>query len=268
MESAPLVLLHLLAADLTDEALLDERRAIRVQQVDGHPLVWSRETTLPALPVSGTGRPLRGVGRCPRAYSGRNVATLVEPPRAPRAEVAHMTPTQARTFLDAVHGDRLEALYTVAVALGLRQGEILGLRWTDVDLDASTITVSQALQRVSGQLAFVEPKSRRSRRTIPMPPTVARSLRAHRRLQLEERLTGGPEWNEHDLVFMSTSGTPLDGRNLTRRFQAALRRAGLPRMRFHDMRHTCASLLLAQGVQPRVVMETLGHSQIGLTLDT
>lgn len=178
------------------------------------------------------------------------------------------TPTQARTFLDAIRGDRLEALYAVAVALGLRQGEILGLRWADVDLDVGKITVCQALQRVDGRLTFVEPKSRRSRRTIPMPPTVARALRAHRARQLEERLTGGPDWNEHDLVFVSTTGTPLDGRNLTRRFQAVLERAGLPRMRFHDARHTCASLLLAQGVQPRVIMETLGHSQIGLTLNT
>jgi len=198
----------------------------------------------------------------------RNVATLVEPPRAPRADVTYMTPTQARTFLDAIRGDRLEALYAVAVALGLRQGEILGLRWADVDFDVSTITVCQALQRVDGRLTFVEPKSRRSRRTIPMPPTVARALRAHRARQLEERLTGGPDWNEYDLVFVSTTGTPLDGRNLTRRFQAVLERAGLPRMRFHDTRHTCASLLLAQGVQPRVIMETLGHSQIGLTLNT
>jgi len=198
----------------------------------------------------------------------RNVATLVQPPRAPRAEITPLTPEQARGFLDAIRGDRLEALYSVAVALGLRQGEILGLRWSDVDVEASTLRVAQALQRVNGRLEFVEPKSRRSRRTIPMPPTVARALRAHRSRQLEERIAVGPRWRESDLVFTTSIGTPLDSRNVTRRFQAALERAGLPRLRFHDLRHTAASLMLAQGVPARVVMETLGHSQISLTMNT
>jgi integrase len=152
--------------------------------------------------------------------------------------------------------------------LGLRQGEILGLRWSDVDVETSTLRVAQALQRVNGRLEFVEPKSRRSRRTIPMPPTVARALRAHRSRQLEERIAVGPRWRESDLVFTTSIGTPLDSRNVTRRFQAALERASLPRLRFHDLRHTAASLMLAQGVPARVVMETLGHSQISLTMNT
>jgi integrase len=152
--------------------------------------------------------------------------------------------------------------------MGLRQGEILGLRWSDVDLEAATIRVTQALQRVNGRLDFVEPKSQSSRRTIPLPATVARALRAHRSRQLEERLAAGARWRESDLVFTTSVGTPLDCRNVTRRFQAALEGAGLPRLRFHDLRHTAASLMLAQGVPPRVVMETLGHSQISLTMNT
>jgi integrase len=198
----------------------------------------------------------------------RNVATLVQPPRAPRAEIHPLSPEQARSFLDAVRGDRLEALYSVGLALGLRQGEILGLRWSDVDLEAGTIRVAQALQRVNGRLEFVEPKSQTSRRTIPLPATVARALRAHRPRQLEDRLAAGARWHDSDLVFTTALGTPLDSRNVTRRFQAALERAGLPRLRFHDLRHTAASLMLAQGVPARVVMETLGHSQISLTLNT
>jgi integrase len=182
--------------------------------------------------------------------------------------VRTLSSEQARSFLDAVQGDRLEALYTVAIALGLRQGEILGLRWIDVDFDAGTITVARALQRVGGRLMFVPPKSARSLRTVSMPTTLVAALRAHRARQLQERLAAGPDWNPDDLVFTSSTGTPLDSRNVTRRFQAALERAGLPRMRFHDARHTCATLLLAQGVQPRVVMETLGHSQISLTMNT
>lgn len=198
----------------------------------------------------------------------RNVATLVQSPRAPRAEITPLSPEQARCFLDAVKGDRLEALYSVGLALGLRQGEILGLCWSDVDLDAGTVRVAHALQRVRGRLELVEPKSLSSRRTIPLPATVARALRAHRSRQLEERLAAGARWHDSDLVFTTALGTPLDSRNVTKRFQAALKRAGLPRLRFHDLRHTAASLMLAQGVSARVVMETLGHSQISLTMNT
>jgi integrase len=198
----------------------------------------------------------------------RNVVTLVDSPRVRRPEVEPFTPDQARAFLAAVQGDRLEALYTVAVALGLRQGEALGLRWADVDLDAGTLRVAVALQRIDGELRFVEPKSQRSRRTLPLPPRVVAALRAHRARQLEERLQAGPYWQDHRLVFPTTLGTPLDARNVTRWYHRLLDRAELPHRRFHDLRHTAASLLLVQGVAPRVVMETLGHSQISLTMDT
>lgn len=198
----------------------------------------------------------------------RNVATLVEPPRVRRREVRPLTTGQARQLLEAARGDRLEALYTVALSLGLRQGEALGLRWDDVDLDAGTLTVRNALQRINGTLQLVEPKTERSRRTIAMPAIAAAALRAHRIRQLEERVWAGSRWREADFVFTSTIGTPLDGSTVTHRFQRLLESAGLPRQRFHDLRHACASLLLAQGVHPRVVMETLGHSQISLTMNT
>lgn len=198
----------------------------------------------------------------------RNVASLVDPPRVPRYEVRPMTPEQARDFLDAVRGDRLEALYTVALALGLRQGEALGLRWDDIELDAGTLKVRHALQRVGGRLQLVEPKTRLSRRTIALPPIVVGALRAHRARQLQERLWAGSRWHEENYVFATGIGTALDGTNVTHRLQTLLVAAGLPRQRFHDLRHACASLLLAQGVHPRVVMETLGHSQISLTMNT
>jgi integrase len=127
---------------------------------------------------------------------------------------------------------------------------------------------SGALQRVEGRLQFVEPKTARSRRTIALPGSIVAQLRAHRLRQLEERLWAGSRWREHGLVFSTTIGTPLDGTNVTHRLQRLLAEAGLPRMRFHDLRHAAASLLLAQGVSPRVVMEILGHSQIGLTMNT
>jgi integrase len=200
----------------------------------------------------------------------RNAARLAEPPRIPRREIRPFFPEEARQFLDAIRGDRLEALYLVALGVGLRQGEILGLAWSDVDLDSSSLTVRHALQRVERALILVEPKSATSRRVIALPVLVRDSLRAHRLRQHGERLLAGSRWHddERGLVFTTTVGTPMDGIAVTRRFQSVLREAGLPRQRFHDLRHACASLLLAQGVAPRVVMETLGHSQISLTLNT
>ncbi|MEX0629115.1 MAG: site-specific integrase [Chloroflexota bacterium] len=198
----------------------------------------------------------------------RNVATLVDPPRVPRREVPVMTPEEARHLLLALRGDRFEALFTLALMLGLRQGEVLGLRWEDVDLPSSRLAIRHALQRVNGKLQLVEPKTQLSRRSLIMPPMLVDALQAQRVRQLEERLWAGSRWRESDLVFTTSLGTPLDGTNVTHRFQAVLRAAGLPRLRFQDLRHACASLLLAQGVHPRIVMEQLGHSQISLTLNT
>jgi integrase len=197
----------------------------------------------------------------------RNVATLVDPPRIPRREVHAMTPVEARRLLALVSSDRLGALYAVALVVGLRQGEALGLTWDDVDLEVGRLTVRRALQRVNGRLQFVEPKSSRASRTIALPPTIVAELRAHRVRQLEERVWAGARWHEHGLIFASSIGT-LDGMNVTHRLQRMLKDAGLSPMRFHDLRHASASLLLAQGVHPRVVMEILGHSQISLTMNT
>ena len=135
-------------------------------------------------------------------------------------------------------------------------------------LTSKLVEVRQQLKAVRSTVRFAEPKTSRSRRTITMPALVADALRAHRMRQLEERLAAEARWHESGLVFTSTLGTPLDERNLNRLFKAILRDAGLPAIRYHDLRHTAASLLLAQGVDPRTIMETLGHSQISLTLNT
>jgi integrase len=147
----------------------------------------------------------------------------------------------------------------VAAAAGLRRGEALALHWSDVDLEAGTIRVSWTLSRTSAGLTFTEPKAR-SRRTVPLPDALLDDLRAHRTRQLAERLAAGSMWTDHGLVFPSLTGSPLDPRNALRAFTAAATSAGLPGVGLHTLRHTCASLLLAQGVHPRVVMETLGHS--------
>jgi integrase len=197
-----------------------------------------------------------------------NAATLIPTPRATRFKAPALSATDARAVLDAFSGDRLEGLVTVVLSLGVRQGEALGLRWSDVDLDAATLTVPHQLQRVRGEWQLRVPKTTRSERTIPLPSVVVTALRKQRVQQLEERLAAGEGWkgNAWDLVFTTTVGTPLDGVKVTRRFQAMLDRAGLQRLRFHDLRHGAASLLLAQGVPLPVVMAILGHNQVATTL--
>jgi integrase len=206
-------------------------------------------------PIAG-GRPFAASCRLhqicitPRSRAGdevgvvsRNVATLVSPPRGERAEIRPFDPEEARQFLDAVRGDRLEALYSVALAVGLRQGEALGLRCEDVDFDRRTLTVRHALQLIDGEFRLFEPKTRLSRRTIDLPPRVVARLRAHKGRQGEEELAAKPgNWkNDLDLVFTTQLGRPLNASNVTHRFQRKLERAGQRRQRFHDLRHACAS---------------------------
>jgi len=199
----------------------------------------------------------------------RNVAALVDGPRVPHRDVRPLTPNEAQSLLEAVRTHRLGALFSVALAVGLRQGEALGLAWNDIDLDGGTLTVRKTLQRIDESFVLVEPKTVRSRRTIALPSVAVNVLRTHRARQMEERLMAGSLWEDDwGLVFTTATGRPLHGTNVTRTFQQLLAKAGLRRQRFHDLRHSCASLLLAQGVHPRVVMETLGHSQIALTMNT
>lgn len=198
----------------------------------------------------------------------RNVAAVVRPPAVEHAEVRPWSPEEAAQFFDAVAGHRLYALFAVGVALGLRKGELLALRWVDVDLDAGLVHVRQTVQRLpKAGLVFGPPKSGRSRRTIPLPAISVKVLRAHRAGQAAAMLASGPSWVDFGLVFTSAVGTVIEPRNLTRSFEELMTRAGVRRIRFHDLRHTCASMLLAQGVPARVVMEVLGHSQLAITTD-
>jgi integrase len=198
----------------------------------------------------------------------RNAAALVDGPRVERYTVHPFTPDEARTLLHSVKGDRLEALYSVALTMGLRQGEALGLTWDDVDLQLGYLRITKQLQRIHGSPKLVEPKTERSRRTLALPPMIARHLQQHLAKQQRERVNAGSRWLEHGLVFTTPIGTPLDGTAVTKQFHQVLDRAGLSQRRFHDLRHSCATLLLVQGVSPRVVMDLLGHSQIGLTMNT
>jgi integrase len=199
-----------------------------------------------------------------------NPALLVEPPALGHHEIEPLSLDEARRFLNALEGHRLKARWVIGLALGLRQGEVLGLRWTDVDLDAGVLRVNRALQRQSdGALKLVEPKTARSRRTVPLPQSVVDAMKLRRSEQDAERDKAGALWNDsYGLVFTTAVGTPVHPRNDYRSFRLITDRAGLRRIRVHDLRHTTATLLLAQGVPARVVMEILGHSQISVTLNT
>jgi integrase len=192
-----------------------------------------------------------------------NPLDAVSRPRAPRPEIQALDAAQVRALLAAAAGDPLEALYALAVGTGLRLGEISGLRWGDIDLDARQVHVRRALvEHVSGAVEFAEPKTARSRRSVDVPGFAIAALRRHR-----ERLGALP--HPERLVFTSTEGLPLRRSNLHRRsFKPLLRRAKLPEVTFHALRHTAATLALAAGVNPKVVQERLGHSSVTLTLDT
>jgi integrase len=198
----------------------------------------------------------------------RNAASLVDGPRVEQYEIQPFTPEEARAFLAAIKGDRLEALYSVALTMGLRQGEALGLRWQDVDLGLGYLRVSRQLQRIDGKAQLVEPKTRRSRRTIAMPTSIVNALKEHCSRQKDEKTKATEHWTENGLVFCRPDGKPMDPTRVSKEFHHHLARAGLPQRRFHDLRHSCATLLLVQGVSARVVMDVLGHSQIGLTMNT
>lgn len=201
----------------------------------------------------------------------RNVCQVVEVPRVPRTQEAHpLTAQQARHFLAAAQGDPFEALYVVALTTGMRQGELLALAWADLDLTVGKLQVRRALNRVPHKgIAMAELKSRSSRRCIQLTPLAINALKGHRLRQEEARLTAGTAWLDQNLVFCNPQGKPLHAGNLLHRsFHPLLTRAGIPQIRFHDLRHSTATLLLTLGVHPKVVQELLGHSQIGVTLDT
>jgi integrase len=198
-----------------------------------------------------------------------NPAALVDAPKAAQHEVVPLSAAHARRLIRAAEDDRMAARWLVGLALGLRQGEALGLWWEDIDLRTGLLRVRRALQRQrGGGLVFAAPKTVRSRRTVPLPVQLVRALEEHKERQDKERITAGSLWRGSPCVFTTPIGTPVDPRNDYREFKKLLGKAGLPSVRLHDLRHTAASLLVAQGVPPRVVMEILGHSQISLTMNT
>jgi integrase len=185
-----------------------------------------------------------------------------------RIEMLTLSPAQARSLLDAARGDRFEALYTLALTTGMREGELLSLRWRSLDLDQGTLQVRTTIRRTTEGFTVTEAKTARSRRKLLLTPNAVDALRRHREAQKKERSHAGEAWEENDLVFPNTIGKPVEAGNFLRRqYRPLLKRLDLPPVRFHDLRHTAATLLLLQGVHPKVVSEMLGHASVSITLD-
>ncbi|MFF3819328.1 tyrosine-type recombinase/integrase [Streptomyces bluensis] len=203
---------------------------------------------------------------CREELITRNAAKLVEPPRTDNRELKPWSLDETLDFLAASRRDPLYAAFVLAIAMGLRRGEIVGLRWSDVDLDSRVLYVRQQIQRRRGVLYDDDPKSRR-RRAVPLPALCIAPLRWHRMRQAAARAKAGERWQESAYVFTTRTGRPVEPRNLYRSFTRVAQSAGLRVIRLHDARHGTATLLTAAGVAPRVVMEILGHSQISITMD-
>ncbi len=198
----------------------------------------------------------------------RNVAAAVKRPAVERKDAAYLPAEPAQRLVEALRGDRHEALFRLLLATGLRRGEALALHWSDVDLDGGALRVRWTLSRTSRGLKLGEPKAEKSRRTVPLPRSAVETLRAHRKRQAAEQLAAGTAWQGRGLVFTTEIGTPLEPRNVLRRFQVLARRAGLEGLHLHTLRHSAASFLLAAGTHTKVVQEHLGHSSYAITADT
>jgi integrase len=198
----------------------------------------------------------------------RNVCTVVEPPRVTYRPGKTWTAADAQRFLAASDADTYHPLWLVALTTGLRRGELLGLRWQDLELTKRTLQVAQTVTILKGAPYIQTPKSTAALRTVALPPETAEALAAHRVRQLERRLKAGGVWHDHDLVFCTGEGKPINPHNLARNYGKIIDTAGVPKIRLHDLRHTHATLLLTNGLPVKVVSERLGHAKTSITMDT
>jgi integrase len=202
-----------------------------------------------------------------QGYLGRNPAEMVDPPSPRRKVMRTLTPTEVEVLFETGQSNYYYPVIYTAVSTGLRQAELLGLRWRDIDLDMLSISVSQVLYKRRGVCVFKEPKTSHSRRRVSMTPKLALYLREYRaeREQLYREL--GKQLTIDDLTFTSVEGKPIDPGVLSHAFSRMARQAGLGAVRFHDLRHTFASLMLLRGAKPKVISEALGHSSVAFTMD-
>ena len=200
----------------------------------------------------------------------RNVALDADPPRVPgpgEREMATWDPDELKLFLRAISPHRLGAAYVLAASTGMRRGEVLGVRWSDLDLDRRTVAVRHTIVNIAYTVTVSEPKTARGRRTITLDPSTVAVLRNHHRIQLDERATAGADYQDRDLVFASPTGQAIHPDLFSQTFERTVKRVGLRRVRLHDLRHTYATLALRAGVDAKTVSMRLGHSTVAFTLD-
>ncbi|SFX53770.1 Site-specific recombinase XerD [Thermoactinomyces sp. DSM 45891] len=198
----------------------------------------------------------------------RNVAKLSDPPKIRKRENATFGAEEVKRFLTYAKGHRLYIAFLLGITTGLRKGEILGLRWNDVALEEKMLSVRKSLALVDGKRVLQEPKTSGSIRSVPLPSLVVQALEEHKLLQSKEKIKLGALYHDHGLVVTTSIGKPVSPSDLWKYFKSILKKADLPNIRFHDLRHTHATLMLQQGEHPKIVAERLGHSDIRLTMDT
>ncbi|MDN9011061.1 site-specific integrase [Brevibacillus laterosporus] len=198
----------------------------------------------------------------------KNVMDNVDPPRLEQKEIVTWSPEQANEFLDYARKDKYFIAFVLAIYTGMRRGEILGLRWKDVDFEQAKISIQQTLYRPAKQgITFQEPKTKSAKRRISIPNFVIDELKAHKVRQNKNKLQYGEGYQDFDLIVAYDDGRPQDPRNLLRHYERLIKGCELPPIRFHDLRHTHATMLLQLGEHPKVVSERLGHSRVGITMD-
>ncbi len=203
-----------------------------------------------------------------QGYIIRNVGELVDPPRAKKPKMKTLTPQEVAILLSVAIDTIYYPIIYTAVNTGLRQAELLGLTWRNVDLDLACLSITQVLYKRRGVHQFKEPKSEHSRRRLDLSPSLAMFLRQYKAEREMECLLLGKPLGDDDLVFSNEKGIAIDPGTLTHNFARIVKKAGLPRTRFHDLRHTFATLMLMAGIHPKIVSEMLGHSSVSFTLDT
>jgi integrase len=196
----------------------------------------------------------------------KNPARKARPPEQVDRPMHVFDPQQARAFLELIGSHRLEALFSLAICLGPRQGEVLGLKWPNLKLIEGKLTIDGALKRINGKLVKGKTKREGSKRTIPLPAVTIAAIERHVAQQERERLFAGERWKDTGYIFTTRIGTPMERRNLLRDWYKLMNGSGLPQIRFHDLRHSAATLLMLQGVHPRTVMEILGHKDLNTTM--
>jgi integrase len=197
----------------------------------------------------------------------KNPAALLKQPAIPRTEARHLTRSELAALMTELSGTRCERVITMIAHTGLRKGEALALRWSDIDLDKGTLRIAGTLARLNGQLVVSEPKTQKSRRTLPLTPPVIALLKAQHTAQAADKLKAGSLWADSGNVFTSETGHPLDPRNVLRAVETASRRAGLEGVSVHSLRHSAATTMLESGVPLHTVSKMLGHSDTRITGD-